>query len=174
MGLLWYNERLYVLKGGDIRSSILIESHQTPYSGHPRYQNMISTIKKHFFWPKLKDDIELFIAKSKECQLVKVEHQHPSGLLQPLPILEWKWKVISMDFTTGIPKRKKQNDSIFVLVDNLSKASHFILVKSTYKAVHIVNIFLKEIFKLLGYQRQSSQIETQSLPEIFGDIYSLD
>ena len=51
-----------------------------------------------------------------------------------------------MDFIMGLPKRKKKNDSIFVVVDKLSKATHFILVKSTYKAVHIVEIFLKEIF----------------------------
>ena len=59
-----------------------------------------------------------------------------------------------MDFTIGIPKRKKQNDSIFVVVDRLSKASHFILVKSTYKTVHIVNIFLKEIFRLHGIPKE--------------------
>ena len=54
-----------------------------------------------------------------EFQLVKAKHQHPSGLLQPLPIPEWKWEVISMDFIIGIPKSKKQNDSIFVVVDEL-------------------------------------------------------
>ena len=70
------------------------------------------------------------------------------GLLQPLPIPKWKWEVISMDLITGLPKRKKQNDSIFVVVDNLSKATHFIPMKSTYKAVHIIDIFLKEIFRL--------------------------
>ena len=48
-----------------------------------------------------------------------------------------------MDFSTGIPKRKNQNDSIFVFVDKLSKEAHFITVKSTYKEVHIANIFLK-------------------------------
>ena len=63
----------------------------------------------------------MFIAKFQECQLVKVEHQHPSGLLQPLPIVEWKWEVISMDFITDIPKIKKKNDSIFIVVDKLSK-----------------------------------------------------
>ena len=52
-----------------------------------------------------------------------------------------------MDFITGIPKSKKQNDSIFVVVDKLSKATHFILVKPTYKVVHIADIFLKEIFR---------------------------
>ena len=53
-----------------------------------------------------------------------------------------------MDFITGLPKSKKQNDSIFVVVDKLSKSAHFILVQSTYKAVHITNIFLKEIVTL--------------------------
>ena len=109
---------------------------------------MISAIKRHFFWPKLKDDIAMLIAKCQECQLVKAEHQHPSILLQPLPILEWKWEVISMDFIIVLPKSKKQNDYIFVVIDNLSKEAHFIPVKSTYKSVHIVDIFLKEIFRL--------------------------
>ena len=53
-----------------------------------------------------------------------------------------------MDFITSLLKRKKQNDSIFIVVHKLSKAAHFILVKSTYKEVHIVDIFLKEIFRL--------------------------
>jgi hypothetical protein len=65
------------------------------------------------------------------------EHQHPTGLLQPFPIPEWKWEVISMDFITGFPKTQKQHDSIMVVVDKLSKSAHFIPVKSTYKVVHI-------------------------------------
>ena len=120
------------------------------FIGHPRYQKMISAVKRHFFWPKLKSNIAMFIAKCQECHLVKAKHQHPSGLLQPFPIPEWKWEVIIMDFTTGLPKRKKQNDSIFVVIDKLSKATHFILVKSTYKVVNIANIFLKDIFRLHG------------------------
>ena len=59
-----------------------------------------------------------------------------------------------MDFITGLPKSKKQNDSIFIVVDKLSKATHFILVKSTYKVVHIVDIFLKEIFRLHGIPKE--------------------
>ena len=85
-GLLWSKERLYVPEGGDIRSNILMEFHRNPYSGHSGYQKMILAVKKHFFWPKLKTDIALFIAKCQECQLVKAKHQHPLGLLQQLPI----------------------------------------------------------------------------------------
>ena len=96
----------------------------------------------------------MFIAKCQEFQLVKAEHHHLSGLLQPLPILEWKWEVISMDFITGLPKIKKQNDSIFVVIDKLSKAAHFIPVKLTYKAVNIADIFLKDIFRLHGMPKE--------------------
>ena len=55
-----------------------------------------------------------------------------------------------MDFITGILKIKKQNDSIFVVIDKFSKEAHFIPIKSTYKGLNIVNIFLKEIFRLHG------------------------
>ena len=77
---------------------------------------------------------------------MKVENQHPAGLLQPLPILEWKRELTSLDFITGFPLTQKQHDSIMVVVDKLSKYAHFILVKSTYKVVNVAEIFLKEIF----------------------------
>ena len=59
-------------------------------------------------------------------------------------------EIISMDFIIGLPKIVKQNDSIIVVVAKLSKASHFIPLKSTYKAINIADIFMKEIFKLHG------------------------
>ena len=96
----------------------------------------------------------MFTVNCQECQLVKAEHQHPSGLLQPLPILEWEWEVISMDLINGLPKIQKKNDSIFVIIKKLSKEAHFILVKSTYKAVNITDIFLKEIFILHGVPKE--------------------
>ena len=81
---------------------------------------------------------------------MKAEHQHPAGLLQPIPIPEWKWETITIDFITGLPKKKKSNDSIMVVVDKLSKSAHFIPVQSTYRAAQIANIFMKNIFKLHG------------------------
>ena len=62
-GLLCSKDRLYVPDRGDIRSSILMEFHREPYSGNLGYQKMISVIKRHFFWPKLKANIAMFIAK---------------------------------------------------------------------------------------------------------------
>lgn len=53
-----------------------------------------------------------------------------------------------MDFITRLPRSKKLNDSIMVVVDKLRKSAHFIPIQSTYKSVQIVNIFMQNIFKL--------------------------
>ena len=80
----------------------------------------------------------------------KTEHQHLAGLLQPLPIPSWKWEIISLDFVTALLKNQNLNDSIMVVVEKLSKAAHFIPVKTTYKDANIADIFLKQIFRLHG------------------------
>ena len=67
-----------------------------------------------------------YVAQCFTCQEVKAIHQHPAELLQPIPIPKWKWETITMDFITRIPRTKKQNDSIMVVVEKLSKATHFI------------------------------------------------
>ena len=82
-----------------------------------------------------------YIAKCFECQQVKTEHQHSAGLLQPLPIPNWKWEIISLDFIIGLTINQNLNDSIMVVIDKLSKEAHFIPVKTTYKAANIANIF---------------------------------
>ena len=111
---------------------------------------MIAMIRKDFFWTSRKKEVAEYLAHCTKCQEVKDEHQHPTGLLQPLPILEWKWEIITMDFITGLPKMFRQHDSIMVIVDKLSKEAHFIPVKYTYKGINIAYIFMKEIFRLHG------------------------
>eukprot|EP00253_Pinus_taeda_P019597 PITA_19597 len=98
----------------------------------------------------MKKNVAEYLACCLECQQIKAEHQHPARLLQPLPIPEWKWETISMDFITGLPKTKKNNDSIIMVVDKLSKAAHFIPVQSTYRAAQITHIFMQNVFRLHG------------------------
>ena len=130
------------------------EIHQAPYSSHPRYHKRIITTRKQYFWPGMKKDIGEYISKCMKCQQVKIEHQHPAGLLHPFPVPEWKWEVVSMDFITGLPMTWRQHDSIMFLVHKLTKATHFILVKSTHKTDDIAKIFMKEIFKLHGLPKE--------------------
>ena len=114
---------------------------------------MITAIRKDYFWLGMKKNVVEYLAWCLECQQIKAEHQHLAGLLQPLPIPEWKWETISMDFITGLPRTKKGNDSIMVVVDKLSKAVHFIPVQSTYKAVQIAHLFMQNIFRLHGFPK---------------------
>ena len=107
-GLLMYKNQLYVSNILEIKLLILNEIHQSPYSGHPGYQKMITTLRKDYFWLNMKNEVAEFLARRMKCQQVKAEHRHPMGLLQPLPIPEWKWEVISIDLITGLLKKRKE------------------------------------------------------------------
>jgi hypothetical protein len=136
-----YKDRLYIPDAEELKKLILDEMHKKPYSGHPGYQKMITAVRKQYFWPRMKNEIVDYIARCLECQQVKVEHKHPTCLLQPLPIPEWKWEVINMEFITGFSKTMKQHDAIMVVVDKLSKVAHFIPIKSTFKVVNVAEYF---------------------------------
>jgi len=111
---------------------------------------LISSLRKEFFWPGMKKEVAEYLAWCLECQQVKAEHQNLAGLPHPLLIPKWKWETISINFITRLPKSKRKNDSIMVVVDRLRKYNHFIPVQSTYKAVQIDNMFMKNICELHG------------------------
>ena len=81
---------------------------------------------------------------------MKVEKQRPAGLLQPLPIPEWKWESIAMDFVTGFPKSPKKNDAIWVVVDRLTKCAHFIPFHLGQSTEILAVKFMRDIVRLHG------------------------
>jgi hypothetical protein len=91
-----------------------------------------------------------YITICLECQKVKVEHTHLDRLLQPFPIHEWKREVVIVDFITKLSIKMKQRDSIMGVVVKLTKATHFILVKTTHKETNIDKIYMKKIARLHG------------------------
>jgi hypothetical protein len=149
-GLLLYKNRVYVPNVRKLKLAILKEMHNVAYVGHPGYQKNMAAVKGHYFWSGLKKEIVEYIAICMECQKVKAEHKHPAGLLQPLPIPEWKWDVVTMDFITRLPRTSKKHYSIMVVVDKLTKATHFIPLKTTHRAADVADIFLKEVSRLHG------------------------
>jgi hypothetical protein len=147
-GLLRFKKKLCIPDLAELKLTVLGEVHKKEYSGHPGYQKTITTLRKLFYWPNMKGKTIEYLARCQDCHQVKAEHQHPAVLLQPLPVLEWKWETIPLDFITSLRKTQKQNDYIMVLFDKLNNYAHFIPVKSTFKAINIVEIFMKEIFRL--------------------------
>ena len=108
---------------------------------------MRADLKPLFFWKGMKEDIVNYVARCLECQQVKVEHRHPTGLLKPHAIPELKWEVISMDFIVGFPLTARRHDLIFLVVDTLTKSAHFIHVCKTYQAPDIARAFISEIVR---------------------------
>ena len=106
-GLVIFRERIYVLDNNELKNLILREFHVNPYSGHPRYQNTLTMVKKLYYWPNLKKEVVKIVARYLDCQQAKVECKHPGGLLHPILIPNWKWEVISMDFIIGLSRTSR-------------------------------------------------------------------
>ena len=90
------------------------------------------------------------MSKCLTCQLVKAEHQVPSGLLNPLPIPQWKWHNITMDFVSVFPLTQRKHDSVWVIVDRLTKSAHFLPVKLDYSMDRLAELYVSEIVRLHG------------------------
>jgi transposase InsO family protein len=145
---------MYILKGGDIRNIILKEAHRALYCAHPGVKKMYADMKKLFFCVGMKRDVFHFIAKCLECQQVKADHHHLTGLLQPHDVPMFKWEIISMDFVVGLPLTSHRHNGILVIVDKLTKSAHFIPVRDTYDVTDVAHVFKSEVFCLHGIPKK--------------------
>ena len=110
------------------------------------YQDLIP----HFWWTKMKKEIVAYVARCDTCCRVKAIHMKPVGMLQPLLVPAYKWEDVSMDFITGLPTTRKGNDSIWVIIDQLTKSAHFILVITRYRPPEYADLYIAKIVKLHG------------------------
>ena len=98
----------------------------------------------------MKRDVSEFVTKCMVCHKVKAEHQVPSRLLQPIRIPEWKWDRITMDFVVGLPLTGRKHDSVRVVVDRLTKITHFLLVRTDYSLNKLAELYIKAMVLLHG------------------------
>ncbi|GJT88526.1 hypothetical protein Tco_1070243 [Tanacetum coccineum] len=144
-GTLCLDNRSWLPCYGDTRSLIMHESHKSKYSIHPGSDKMYHDMKMLYWWPNMKADIATYVSKCLTCAKVKAEHQRPSGLLVQPDIPEWKWEKITMDFITKLPKTAAGYDSIWVIVDRLTKSAHFLPMKETDSTEKLTRLYMKEI-----------------------------
>ncbi|XP_062112760.1 uncharacterized protein LOC133823924 [Humulus lupulus] len=104
---------------------------------------MYQDLKTLYWWPGIKKNVAEFVARCLTCQQVKEEHQSPLWLLQPLYVSKLKWEDIAMNFMVGLPKTTKQQDSGWVIVDRLTKSTHFLPVKTTYSLDLYTKLYVK-------------------------------
>jgi hypothetical protein len=139
-----------VPKDAEVRQQILDEAHLSRYCIHPESTNMYQDIKKYYWWTKMKIEIALYMARCDTRRCVKVVHMKTAGPLQSLPIPTWKWENNSMDFIMGLPKTAKGFDSIWVIIDRLTKIAHFLPIKTKYPVVAYAELYIARILSLLG------------------------
>uniref|UniRef100_A0A2N9FXY3 Reverse transcriptase domain-containing protein n=1 Tax=Fagus sylvatica TaxID=28930 RepID=A0A2N9FXY3_FAGSY len=120
--------------------------------GHFGVRKTLDVLHEHFFWPKMKRDVERVCSRCVTCRQAK-SRVLPHGLYTPLPVPSAPWVDISMDFVLGLPRSRKGRDSIFVVVDRFSKMAHFISCHKTDDATHIADLFFREIVRLHGVPR---------------------
>ncbi|KAJ9545109.1 LOW QUALITY PROTEIN: hypothetical protein OSB04_024816 [Centaurea solstitialis] len=144
-GVRYFKDRIWIPKADQLRKMIMGEAHQSRYSIHPGSNKRYKGLKEHYWWPGMKKDVATYVGKCLTCARIKAEHQKPSGLLQQLKIPEWKWERISMDFVTKLPRTKKGHDSIWVIVDRLTKSAHFLPIREIYSINRLAKLYVDEI-----------------------------
>ena len=135
-GSLRYRGRVMVPQSADMREKILKEFHYSRFAVHPSSTKMYHDYRRI----GMKKHIGDFVCRCLTCQQVKVEHQRPVGLLHPLEVAEWKWEHIMMDFVTHFPRTLRGYDTVWVIVDRLTKSVDFLAVWMTFT--------LEEIYRL--------------------------
>nr|GEY60680.1 putative reverse transcriptase domain-containing protein [Tanacetum cinerariifolium] len=137
--------RVWLPLFGGLRDLIMLESHKSKYSQHPGSDKIYHDLKKLYWWSNMKADIATYVSQCLTCAKVKAKHQNPSGLLQQPKIPVWKCERITIDFITELPRTPSGYDSIWVIVDRLTKSAHFIPVNEIFKMERLTHLYYKKI-----------------------------
>jgi hypothetical protein len=150
IGTLWFKDHLVVPKNHGLRKKIFDEAHTSKYSIHPGSTKMYHDLKAQFWWTSMKCETACYVVECDMCRRVKADHMSSVGLLQPLSIPAWKWEDISMDFIVFLPLTSRKFNSIWVIINRLTKSAHFILVHTHYRAEKYAELYISHILCLHG------------------------
>ena len=151
---LWYRYGVIAIPNSpSIKRQILTELHDSRFAGHGGEYRTVQLVRRYFWWPSLDNDCRAFVKGCIMCQRNKASNRKYAGPLQQHHIAAQKWEQVSMDFITHLPCTKSKHDMIMVVVDTLSKMTHFLQCKMTDTAQDIAALYLKEVFRLHGWPK---------------------
>ncbi|GJY80058.1 putative reverse transcriptase domain-containing protein [Tanacetum coccineum] len=149
-GTLCLNGRSWIPNLGNLRGVIMHESHKSKYLIHPGSDKMYQDLKKLYWWLNMKAEIATYVSRCLTCAKVKTEYQKPSSLLVQPVIPVWKGENITMDFITKLPRTSTGQDTIWVIVDRLTKSAHFLPMKENDSMEKLTRQYLKEVVSKHG------------------------
>ena len=148
---VWYmGDRLAVPSDLSIRQSIIAECHDCPSAGHLGVSKTIQRVARRFWWPHMTRSIRSYVLACGSCQRNKPSNQQPIGLLQPLPVPDKKFDHITMDFVTDLPPTARGYDSVFTIVDRLTKFTKFVPLRKEVSAKEVALVFRREWSSTFG------------------------
>ena len=150
-GVLFFRNRLCV-PSGSTRDFLIWELHGSGLAGHLGITKSTQGLERRYCWPHLRRDTRRMIVRCTICTIGKMMKQNIEQYL-PLPVPDSPWQEISLDFVLGLPKTRRQLDTILVVVDRFSKMAHFIACSKTADAAHTARLFFNEIVRLHGVPR---------------------
>jgi hypothetical protein len=148
-GILRYRGKICIGNGSELKKKILSSLHSSTIGGHSGIRATYQRVHRIFHWYHMKKEVEQFVTECAICQRAKAKHSQYPGLLAPLPIPTMVWTCISMVFVEGLPKSGSK-DVILVVVDRLSKYSHYIALSHPYSVNTVAQLFMDNVFKLHG------------------------
>ena len=147
-GILRFRGIICVPDDPKVKNQLLEEAHRSKYTMNPGSTNMYQNLCGKYWWNNMKREIAQFVLRCLVCQQVKAEHQKTAGTLQPLPIPEWKWEHITMDFVSGLPRTSRKHDAVWVVVNKLTKSSHFQPIRMNQSLESLAQLYIREIVRL--------------------------
>jgi hypothetical protein len=172
-GLIKYKGKVWIAHNSALQTRLIAALHSSVVGGHSGMKATYYSLKKLFQWKELKTDVENFIKQCQVCQQAKHEHNHPAGLLQPLPIPKGAWQDISMDFIEGLPLSHGCN-SILVVVDRYTKYAHFLPLNHPFTAQGVARLVLDNVVKLHGLPKSIVSDRDRIFTSIFWkELFSL-
>ncbi|KAL3693385.1 hypothetical protein R1sor_007036 [Riccia sorocarpa] len=129
------------------------EGHESALAGHVGIEKTLEALQRVFYWPRMKEDVVMYVRSCGECQQIKASNQAPAGLLQPLPIPSKRWEHVSMDLVCELPTTSSGYDSIVVFVDKLSKMIHMCPTRKDVAAPELAQLYLQNVVKHHGLSR---------------------
>jgi hypothetical protein len=142
-----YDNRVYIPNA--LRLEVLKSHHDNPTAGHPGRAVTLDLIRRNYSWPGIQRLVRTYVTSCDICQRVKADRHKPYGLLNPLPVPQRPWESLSWDFVVKLPV-SSGFDSIWVIVDRLTKGAHFVPCKESMDAHALSKLFLKEVYRIHG------------------------
>src|ERR1700761_6071685 len=149
---LWYQGKIWIPNDEELRTSLIRRNHDDSLAGHGGTAKTTELVSLQYYWPRMRETIKRYVRNCDICQRSKAVRHAPYGMLLPNEVPDQLWKSIAMDFITDLPNSDGY-DTILVVIDRLTKMSHFIPCTKNLDARQFATLFLKEIVRLHGIPR---------------------